>query len=58
MPKRFFASKVAVKASGIFGQDRVLREVEADNMKESSAAECRYVEKREKERKKPCSDHT
>jgi len=58
MPKRFFTSKVDVKANRLVGQDRVLWEVEVDNLKEPSAEECRYVEKRGKERKLPCSDHT
>jgi len=58
MPKRFFTSNETVKEGRIFGQDRVLWEVDLDNMKESSAEEWRYVEKRGKERKKPCSDHT
>lgn len=47
-----------VKANRLVGQDRVLWEVEVDNLKEPSAEECRYVEKRGKERKLPCSDHT
>ena len=58
MPMRSFASNKTVKEGRLFGQDRVLWEVDLDNTKESSAEECRYAGKRGKERKRPCSDHT